>query len=100
MIKASESFGKQVFKVAMIGIAVSCLGAAVIAAPLTVTAKNKIAPTSQTTEKKAAFAPLAQGSAFQLGRATDGEAEDCVKITRMTGPDGRVYATRGMVCAE
>jgi hypothetical protein len=37
---------------------------------------------------------------MQLGKASGGEEEDCVKVTRITGPDGSVYATRGLVCAQ
>jgi hypothetical protein len=37
---------------------------------------------------------------LQLGQASGGEEEDCVKVTRITGPDGTIYATRGRVCAQ
>jgi hypothetical protein len=95
------AIGKQALKYAMVGITLSCLGAAVFAAPLTVTPKAKVAvPAQQSSAKKSAFAPLAQGPAFQLGRAGAGEEEDCVKVTRITGPDGRIYVTRGLICQE
>jgi hypothetical protein len=42
--------------------------------------------------------PLASGPAIQLARATGGASEDCVRVTRMTGPDGKEYPTRGIVC--
>lgn len=81
----------------MAGIAISCLGAAVFASPMPVAPKSSMEkPVSQ----KASFAPLASGPAFQLGRAGRGEDEDCVRVLRMTGPDGRVYVTRGLVCAD
>jgi hypothetical protein len=82
----------------MAGIAISCLGAAVFAAPMPVAPKSKVADTA--VSQKASFAPLATGPAFQLGRAGRGEDEDCVRVLRMTGPDGRVYVTRGLVCAD
>jgi hypothetical protein len=95
------AIGKHALKYAMVGITLSCLGAAVFAAPLTVTPKTKVAvPAQQSNAKKSAFAPLGQGPAFQLGRAGAGEEEDCVKITRIAGPDGRIYVTRGLICQE
>ncbi len=100
MIKSSENLGKLTFKLVMAGIAVSCLGAAVVAAPLSITPKSKIFPAAQAAQERAALAPLATGPAIQLGAANGGEEEDCVKVTRVTGPDGSVYATRGMVCVR
>jgi hypothetical protein len=82
----------------MAGIAISCLGAAVFAAPMPVAPKG--AMTEKAPSQKASFAPLATGPAFQLGRAGRGEDEDCIRVLRMTGPDGRVYVTRGLVCAD
>ncbi|QBR71604.1 hypothetical protein CU048_10290 [Beijerinckiaceae bacterium] len=98
MISSHQALGRQAFKYAMAGIAVSCLGAAVFAAPMTITPKTKVF--SQSQEAKTAFEPLGKGPAFQLGRAAAGEDEDCVRVTRMVGPDGRVYVTRGLICQE
>jgi hypothetical protein len=89
MIKSHKALGRQTLKYAMAGIAVSCLGAAVFAAPMTINS-----------ETKTSYAPLSKGPAFQLGRATAGEDEDCVRVTRVVGPDGRVYVTRGLICQE
>jgi hypothetical protein len=101
MIKSRKVIGKQALKYAMAGIAVSCLGAAVFAAPMTITPKAKaFSPAQRTNEKKAVYAPLGKGPAFQLGRAAAGEDEDCVRVTRMVGPDGRVYVTRGLICQD
>ena len=99
MIKSRKVIGKQALKYAMAGIAVSCLGAAVFAAPMTITPKAKLFnPAQRTSETKTVYAPLGKGPAFQLGRAAAGEDEDCVRVTRMVGPDGRVYVTRGLIC--
>jgi hypothetical protein len=95
MIKSRKAIGRQALKYAMAGIAVSCLGAAVFAAPMTVTPKAKLVRASET---KTVYAPLGRGPAFQLGRAVAGEDEDCVRVTRIVGPDGRVYVTRGLIC--
>ncbi|MGA7384399.1 MAG: hypothetical protein WBW81_06825 [Methylocella sp.] len=97
MIKSRKAIGKQALKYAMAGIGVSCLGAAVFAAPITLKAKF-LSPAQRTSETKAVYAPLGKGPAFQLGRAAAGEDEDCVKVTRMVGPDGRVYVMRGLIC--
>ena len=101
MIKSHKALGRLALKYAMAGIAVSCLGAAVFAAPMTITPKAKVyGPSLHTSETKAAYAPLGKGPAFQLSRAAAGEDEDCVRITRMVGPDGRVYVGRGLICQE
>jgi hypothetical protein len=101
MIQSRKAIGNQALKYAMAGVAVTCLGAAVFAAPLTITPKAKVFGAPQNTgESKAAYAPLGKGPAFQLGRAAAGEDEDCVRVTRMVGPDGRVYVTRGLICQE
>jgi hypothetical protein len=95
-----EILGRQALKYAMAGIAATCLGAAVIAAPMAALPKAKYAsPARQMTEAKA-YAALGKGPAFQLQRAEPGEDEDCVKVTRIVGPDGRIYVTRGLVCQE
>ncbi|HEX3496061.1 MAG TPA: hypothetical protein VHT02_02630 [Methylocella sp.] len=98
MIKSRKVIGQQALKYAMAGIAVSCLGAAVFAAPMTITPKAKAFSSAQRTS--AVYAPLGKGPAFQLGRAGAGEDEDCVRVTRMVGPDGRVYVTRGLICQD
>ncbi|MGH6853703.1 MAG: hypothetical protein ACREDJ_11025 [Methylocella sp.] len=101
MTESRKASGKQALTCAMAGIAVSCLGAAVFAAPMTITPKAKVfSPAQRTSETKTVYAPLGKGPAFQLGRAAPGEDEDCVKVTRIVGPDGRVYVTRGLICQD
>lgn len=97
MGNSRKTIGTQALKVAMAGIAISCLGAAVFAAPITITQKKVY---NRTVTEPTSYAPLAKGPAFQLDRAAPGEDEDCVRVVRMTGPDGRVYVTRGLVCAD
>jgi hypothetical protein len=97
MITSRKAIGQQALKYAMAGIAVSCLGAAVFAAPMMITPKAKaFSPAQRTSET--VYEPLAKGPGFQLGRAAAGEDEDCVRVTRMVGPDGRVYVMRGLIC--
>jgi hypothetical protein len=101
MIKSRKALRKQALRYAMAGIAVSCLSAAVFAAPMTITRKAKVFSRSQRNpETKTVYAPLGKGPVLQLGRAAAGEDEVCVRVTRMVGPDGRVYVTRGLICQE
>lgn len=101
MSQSRISLGNQALKYAMAGVAVTCLGAAVFAAPLTITPKTKVyTPPQSASTTKTVLSPLGKGPAFQLGRAAAGEDEDCVRVTRMVGPDGRVYVTRGLICQE
>jgi hypothetical protein len=97
--EAATATGSFNLKFAMAAIAASCLGGAVFAAPMTITPKAKIFSSAhRTSETKPGYAPLGKGPAFQLGRAAAGEDEDCVRVTRIVGPDGRVYVTRGLIC--
>lgn len=103
VIQAPIVVKKEALKYAMAGIAAFCLGAAVFAAPMPAMTKGHIAASATQPPAdvgSANFAPLSQGPAFQLGRAAPGEEEDCVKVTRIVGPDGRVYVTRGLICQE
>jgi hypothetical protein len=82
----------------MAGVAVSCLAAAVFAAPA-ITPKAKVfGPSHDNGGTKRAYKPLSKGPAFQLGRAAARENENCVRVTRVVGLDGRVYVTRGLIC--
>lgn len=99
MNRSRGTIGLHALKFTMAAIGVSCLGVAVFAAPMTITPKSKIA-FSGMVEHRTAYEPLSQGPAMQLGRAAAGEDEDCVRVTRMTGPDGRVYVTRGLICGN
>ena len=101
MIKAKAALKRQTFRFAMAGIAASCLGAAVFAAPMTITPRSKISDTGrEAVAEKTIFSTLTKGPAFQLSPAGPGEDEDCVRVVRMTGPDGRVFVTRGLICAD
>jgi hypothetical protein len=101
MIETRNALSKQAFKLAMAGIAASCLGAAVVAAPLSFAPEGKFQDAGrQLVEERTAYSGLVKGPAFELGRAAPGEDEDCVQVVRMTGPDGRVYVTRGLICAD
>ena len=101
MIKSHKALGRQALKYGMAGIAVSCLGVAGLAAPMIITPKAKVSgPSQHTSETKTTYKSLSKGPAFQLSRAAAGEDEDCVRVTRMVGPEGRVYVRRGLICQE
>ena len=70
----------------------SSLGAVVVAAPSVFNIKPHLI------EASSALQPLAGGPALQLAKANTGASEDCVRVTRMVGPDGKEYPTNGMVC--
>ena len=92
MVTTKKRLRKTVAKLAIAAFAFGSFGAAVVAAPFmthsVVAAKSAIAT----------LQPLAAGPSIQLAKAGPGESEDCVRVTRMTGPDGKEYPTRGVIC--
>lgn len=100
MNMSGKIIGLHALKFTMAAIGVSCLGVAVFAAPMSITPKAKLASNAAMIEHRSAYEPLVQGPAMQLGHASAGEDEDCVRVTRIAGPDGRIYVTRGLVCGN
>ncbi len=94
MIMTSNRLRRAVVQLSVAAFACASLGAAVVAAPYVVAKKVQIAKT-----QIGELAPLASGPAIQLAKAGPGEAEDCVRVTRMIGPDGKEYPTNGIVCS-
>ena len=92
MVKTQRQLQKTALHLSIAAIAFASLGAAVVAAPFVMTPKAQIM-------QHAMLAPLASGPAIQLAKAGPGESEDCVRVTRMTGPDGKEYPTNGIVCS-
>jgi hypothetical protein len=92
MVTTQKRLRRSVIGMSVTAALCASFGAVVIAAPFVV------APRSQITEV-ASLSPLASGPAIQLARAGDGASEDCVRITRVTGPDGKEYPTNGIVCS-
>ncbi len=97
MVTTQKRIRRQVLKLSVAAAAFACFGAAVVAAPMTFTPKALISDMGSAATSTR-LSPLAAGPAIQLARATGGESEDCVRVTKMTGPDGKVYPTMGMVC--
>jgi hypothetical protein len=78
--------------------AVTCVGAVVAAAPIGLTSAVQAAKPKV---ERAGFRPLAVGPTLQVGKQFGADDEDCiVKVTRVQGPDGRIYVTRGSTCGE
>ena len=79
--------------------AVTCVGAVVAAAPIGLTTAVQAAKPAKI--ERAGFRPLAEGPTLQVGKMFGPDDEDCVvKVTRVQGPDGRIYVTRGSTCGE
>ena len=93
MVSTRNRVNRTIVKLSIAAFACASFGAAV-AAPALFVPKSQLVPVAFT-----AFAPLADGPAIQLAKIGGGESEDCVRVTRMTGPDGREYPTRGIVCS-
>ena len=80
MIQSRKSLRNQALKYAMAGVAVMCLGAAVFAAPLTITPKAKLFSAQQrSSETKSAYAPLGKGPAVSAWPSAAGEERIAVK---------------------
>ena len=90
MVITSKRLRRSIIKLSVAAFAFASIGAAV-AAPLF--QKNLMVKT-----EIGQIQPLASGPAIQLARAAPGEAEDCVRVTKMIGPDGKEVPTFGMVC--
>jgi hypothetical protein len=97
MVTTQKRLQRQALKLSIAAAAFACFGAVVVAAPMTLAPKASIAGTLAPVIATKLF-PLGSGPAITLARADQGEGEDCVRVTKMTGPDGKVYPTMGMVC--
>ncbi len=97
MVTTQKRLRRQALKLSIAAVAFAGFGAVVIAAPLTLAPRSLITDVAASTQATR-LAPLAAGPVIQLARAGEGDSEDCVRVTKMTGPDGKVYPTMGMVC--
>jgi hypothetical protein len=91
MVTTQKRLRKTIVRLSIAAAAFASIGAAV-AGPIAFQSRADVAAASVSLQ------PLASGPAIQLARATGGASEDCVRVTRMTGPDGKEYPTRGIVC--
>ena len=93
MVTTRKRLNRTIIKLSIAAFACASFGAAV-AAPIMFIPRANVFHSATASS----FAPLASGPSIQLAKAGAGEAEDCVRVTRMTGPDGKEYPTRGIVC--
>ena len=96
MVTTQKRLQRQALKLSIAAAAFACFGAVGVAAPMTLSKTSIAGVSAPITATK--LVPLGSGPAITLARADQGDAEDCVRVTKMTGPDGRVYPTMGMVC--
>ena len=92
MVSTRKRLHRNIAKLSIAAFAFASFGAAVASPFMThrvLVAKTEIGQ----------LQPLASGPAIQLAMAGPGEKEDCVRVTRMTGPDGKEYPTMGVVCS-
>ncbi len=93
MVVTTKRLRRSITKLSIAAFTFASIGVAAAAPFLThpvVVAKTEIG----------ALQPLAAGPTIQLAKAAPGQDEDCVRVTRMTGPDGKEYPTRGIVCGH
>jgi hypothetical protein len=93
MVTTQKRLRRTALKLSLAAIGCATFGAVVIAGPSGFVSRSTVSH-----EEVASLQPLAVGPALQLAKAKTGESEDCVRVTSMTGPDGKQYPTRGLVC--
>jgi hypothetical protein len=98
MVTTQKRLQRQALKLSIAAAAFACFGAVVVAAPMTLSKASIAGISAPVLATK--LVPLGSGPAITLARADQGEGEDCVRVTKMTGPDGKVYPTMGMVCGQ
>ena len=93
MVTTQKRLHRTIAKLSIAAVLAASFGAAVVAAPFVLVPKATLVHT-----QAAYLAPLARGPSMQLAKAGPGASEDCVRVTSMTGPDGKTYPTMGVVC--
>jgi hypothetical protein len=100
MRKSREVFETSTARSIFVGVALSCLGAAVVfASPI----REGLSLLSHPTVQQVSYVPLAQGPAVSLSRS-DGSDEDCVEVTKVAAPPaspyGALYLPHHLSCGE
>ena len=93
MVTTQKRLRRTVAKLSIAAVLAASFGAAVVAAPFVLVPKGALNHTQAID-----LAPLGQGPSIQLAKAGPGDSEDCVRVTSMTGPDGKRYPTMGVIC--
>lgn len=95
MVKTQKRFRRTICQLTVAAVTAVSFGAVVVAAPVLV--PRTVLASAHVDQVQ--LQPLAQGPALQLANAGTGASEDCVRVTHITGPDGKDYPTRGIVCS-
>ena len=96
MVSSREAFVVTPAARLVLGVAfVLGLGAAVTASPVR---PAPVATVASPQIEQVAFKALGEGPAIAVTKSFGRNDEDCVTVTQVKGPDGRVYPSRGMVC--
>ena len=93
MVITTKRLHRSILKLSIAATVFASVGVAAATPFLThavVTAKTEIGQ----------LQPLAAGPSIQLAKALPGQSEDCVRVTRMTGPDGKEYPTNALICGN
>ena len=93
MVTTQKRLRRTALKLSIAAFGCATFGAVVLAGPSGFALRSAVVQS-----QAVALSPLAAGPALQLAKAGAGESEDCVRVTSMTGPDGKQYPTRGLVC--
>ena len=93
MVTTQKRLRRTAIKLSIAAVLAASFGAAVVAAPFVFVPKARLVAVHSVD-----LAPLARGPAMQLAKAGPGASEDCVRVTSMTGPDGKQYPTMGVIC--
>ena len=93
MVTTQKRLRSTALKLSIAAFGCATFGAVVLAGPLAFVPRTTVNDV-----QAASLQPLASGPALQLAKAKTGESEDCVRVTSMTGADGKQYPTRGLVC--
>ena len=91
MVRTQRRLRKTAIQLSIAVAAFTSLGVAVVAAP-------SMMDRTHLMSADACLQPLTAGPTLQLAKVGPGLAEDCVRVTRIIGPDGKEYPTNGMVC--
>ena len=92
MVRTRNRIRKTAAQLGAAALILSSFGAAVVAAP------SLFAMKTVAMHQAAVLQPLTAGPTLQLAKVGPGMSEDCVRVTRMIGPDGKEYPTNGVVC--
>jgi hypothetical protein len=104
LTKRFKLFDSRLKRSLAVGIALSCLGAAVCASPMRTTMRANLEPQRAEMVQRVSLAPLATGPAIRLSRASDSDG-DCVQAATVVAspvqsPYGALTLPRRLSCGD